>query len=175
MNTLTAKNDLETKNDLEWFDAMCALLKKEEKPSTNQLSEILGVEKPNPTGEIRGSKFIEPFDKRFKWICINPDLSNNEADKPIEYLALGGEDFALKNSDIIKRFPNYKTQINTYDGGTQFFFYPIPEIYEFTALDFWTRKESHELGNTSDLTFNSVTFMFGDRLTKGRTGYAVKR
>jgi len=172
------RKELETKNDIEWFDAMCNILRRDQTPTTKKLSEFLGVEKPNPKHEIRGSKFIDPFDNRFDRVAINPILSNNEIDNPIDYISFSSfheKKLKLKSSDIISRFPFYRTQLNTYDGGTQFFFYPVPEYFEFTALDFWTEKESEEIKNPLDLIFNGVAFGFGNKLTLGRDGYNMKR
>ena len=168
------RNELETKNDLEWFDAMCDLLTKDNHPTTNQLSDLIGYDKPNPKDEVRGSKFLTPYDKRFTWACINPNLIGDEG-SPIEYLAFGGELFALRMLDITKRFSIYRTQRNIYDGGTQIFFYPIPNTYEFTALDFWIRQEPEEIDNVNELIFHSVTFKFGDKLLLARDGYYMKR
>jgi hypothetical protein len=170
----TLRNELETKNDLEWFDAMCDFLTKDNHPTTNQLTDLIGYDKPNPKGEVRGSRFLIPYDKRFTWACINPNLIE-VADSPIEYLAFGGELFTLRMLDITKRFPVYRTQRNIYDGGTQIFFYPIPSTYEFTALDFWIRQEPEEIDNVNELIFHSVTFKFGDKLLLARDGYYMKR
>jgi hypothetical protein len=169
------RNELEAKNDLEWFDAMCDILKKVKYPTTNQLVELIGVDKPNPNNEVRGSRFLIPFDERFKWACINPNLIEFETDKPIEYLAFGGESFSLKMVDIAVRFPVYRIQRNIYDGGTQIFFHPIPSDYEFTAIDFWIRKEPEEIENINELIFHSVTFKFGEKLFLARDGYYMKR
>ena len=169
------RNELEAKNDLEWFDVMCDILTKVNQPTTNQLTDIIGFDKPNPKGEVRGSRFLVPYDRRFTWACINPSLIEEATDKPIEYLAFGGELFALKMADITKRFQVYRTQSNIYDGGTQIFFYPVPNEYEFTALDFWIREESEEIDNINELIFHSVTFKFGDKLFLARDGYYMKR
>ena len=169
------RSELEAKNDLEWFDAMCEILKHAKQPATNQIVDLIGVDKPNPQDEVRGSRFLIPFDKRFKWASINPNLTESEIDRPIEYLALGGEPFTLRMIDIAKRFSVYRIQGNVYDGGTQIFFYPIPSVYEFTAVDFWTRKEPEEIENINELIFHSVTFKCGHKLLLARDGYYMKR
>jgi hypothetical protein len=169
------RNDLETKDNLEWFDAITDILKKDKHPTTYQIMQFVGTDKPNPANEVRGSRFLIPYDKRFKWACINPDVKNNEIDKPLDNLSFGGEMFSLKMTDIIKRFPVYRTQRNIYDGGTQIFFYPVPSEYEFSALDFWIRQEPEEIENINELIFHSVTFKFGDQLLLGRDGYHMKR
>ena len=174
-NYSTLIHCLETKNDLEWFDAICNILKKNQNPTVHLMSAILGVEKPNPKDEIHGSKLLEPFDIRFNVIHINPILYQYDIDKPIEYLCFEGKNFKLKASDIIDRFLSFQTKINTYDGGIQFFFYPISREYEFTALDFWTQKDPEEIENKRDLIFNNLTFRFGNRLIEGMDGYGMKR
>jgi hypothetical protein len=169
------RNDLESKSDLEWFDAICNLLKRDKHPTTHNLTKLIGIEKPNPNNEIRGSKFLIPSDKRFSFACINPNLSKFDSDKPIEYFAAGGKEFCLKMSDLLLRFSKYKIQRNTYDGGTQIFFYPVPDEYEFSALSFDIDKEPEEIENIASLIFHYVTFKFGNQLLLGRDGYHMKR
>lgn len=169
------RNALENKNDLEWFDTICDVLKRDKQPTTKYLTELIGIEKPNPNNEIRGSKFLTPFDKRFIWACINPNLTLADSDKPIDYFALGGKDFKLSMSDLVTRFPEYRTQINIYDGGTQIFFYPIPYEYEFSALSFDINKEPEEIESMMSLIFHSVHFKFGDNMLLARDGYHMRR
>jgi hypothetical protein len=169
------RNELETKSDLEWFDTICDVLKRDKHPTTQYLTELIGTEKPNPNNEIRGSKFLTPFDKRFVWACINPNLTLTDTDKLIEYFALGGKDFKLPMSDLLKRFPEYRTQRNTYDGGTQIFFYPIPYEYEFSALSIDIDKEPEEIESMMSLIFHSVHFKFGNNMLLGRDGYHMGR
>lgn len=169
------RHDLESKNDLEWFDSICEFLKASNNPTTRQLEQIIGNEKPNPNNQIRGSKFLIPFDKRFVWACINPSLTANEKDLPIEYFAIGGKDFELSMSDLLKRFPVYRKKINIYDGGTQIFFHPISELFDFGAISFDIREEPEEIEDVTALVFHSVTFKFGDKLIEGRDGYGLMR
>jgi hypothetical protein len=171
----TLRNDLEKKDDLAWFDSFCDLLKRDKHPSTHQLEQFIGIEKPNPDNQIRGSKFLIPFDKRFVWACINPDIPATDNDKPIDYFAIAGTDFSLKMSDILDRFPDYKTKRNTYDGGTQIFIYPLPNEFEFSGLSFDIREEPEDVEDIKSLIFHSVTFKFGDKLIEGRDGYSLRR
>lgn len=171
----TLRSDLESKSDLEWFDSVCELLKRDTHPTTHQLTQIIGSEKPNPNNEIRGSKFLLPYDKRFVFACINPNISQNDTDKPIEYFAAGGKDFSLNMSDLSVRFPEFRTQRNIYDGGTQIFFYPIPDEYEFSAVSFYIDKEPEEIDSIASLVFHCVAFQFGDKLLLGRDGYHMRR
>jgi hypothetical protein len=175
LQSATLRNDLESKSDIKWFDAICNFLKRSEHSTTHQLTQLIGSEKPNPNNEDRGSKFLIPYDKRFVFACINPNLLPNDTDKPIEYFAIGGKDFSLPMSDLLLRFPEYKTQRDTYDGGTQIFFYPVPKEYEFSALSFDIDKEPEEIENIAALIFHSVTFKFGDKLLLGRDGYHMRR
>jgi hypothetical protein len=105
-------SELEALNDIDWFDKMCNILSKDSCPTTKELSQNSGVEDLRFSKENRGSKFLVPFDKRFKTACINPDLSDNDVDKPPDYISFGGIDFNLKMIDIGQRFPDYKTQRN---------------------------------------------------------------
>jgi len=172
------RKKLESEDDLHWFDSICELLKTNQKPTTYSIARILGLEFSNLNNQIRGSMIIEPFDKRFDRISLNPILMDNDDDRQIEFLGFNsftGRRFQLNASDIIERFSNYRTCINTYDGGTQVFFYPVSSDFEFTALDFWTEKELDEIENISRLTFNGVAFRFGNRLGVGRDGYSLHR
>ncbi|HEY5464024.1 MAG TPA: hypothetical protein VIJ95_12260 [Hanamia sp.] len=172
---IISTSELESLTDIDWFDNMCRILTKDKCPSTIQLAEVIGIEDSRFSKEKRGSKFLVPFDRRFKTACINPDLLYNDADKPIDYLSFGGTDFNLKMIDIIQRFPDYKTQLNIYDGGTQIFFYPIPKQFEFSALSFDTDKEPEDIGDINSLAFHHVTFQFGDNVFVGRDGYNMRR
>jgi hypothetical protein len=154
---------------------MCDILRKENNPTTHKLLSIIGTEKPNPKNEIRGSKFLDTYDMRFKGAFINPNIATKRADQPIAYLGFVGASFKVKIGDIVERFANYRTVINTYDGGTQIFFYPIPIEFEFTAIDCWTDKEENEIENFADLEVYGVTFRFGDKLVQGRDGYRMTR
>lgn len=168
-------SDLESLNDIDWFDTMCKILAKDKCPTTNQLTQVIGIEDSRFSKENRGSKFLVPFDKRFKTACINPDLSEDDTDKPLDYLSFGGVDFNLKMADIIQRFPDYKTQRNIYDGGTQIFFYPLVKIFEFSALSFSVEKEPEDIDDVNSLIFHHVTFQFGESVIVGCDGYHVKR
>jgi len=163
---------LKAQNDLGWFDSICEILKRGS-PTTKKLIEILGEEKPNPDNNVRGSKFIIPFDKRFDSIYINPNISLSDNDKPLDFLSFYGEKFALKSTDVIKKFPDYRVQINTYDGGSQVFFYPIPIHFEFTALSFDIDDGNDEL--VPQLYFHNARFHFGNTLVQGREGYSMRR
>ena len=169
------RKDLESKSDIKWFDTICAILKKENLLTVNQMRALIGTDKPNPNNEVRGSRALVPFDKRFTWASINPILSSQENDKPIDYLSFGGSEFKLKMSDIADRFANYKTQQNIYDGGTQIFFYPIPYEYEFSGIEFWIEKELEEITDINNLVFYRIAFNFGNTLFLGRDGYHLKR
>ena len=171
----TLRSDLEKEDDLAWFDSFCDFLKRDKLPSTHQLEQFIGIEKPNPDKQIRGSKFLIPFDKRFVWACINPDLLPTDTDKPIDYFAIAGKDFSLKMSDILDRFPDYKTKRNIYDGGSQIFFYPLSNEFEFSGISFDIREDPEDIADIKSLTFGSVTFKFGDKLIEGRDGYSLRR
>lgn len=174
-NSTLLTNELKSLSDIDWFDRMCIILKHPQCPTTLQLTEVIGTEDLRFSKENRGSKFLVPFDKRFKTACINPDLSDDDVDKPLDYLSFGGLDFNLKMIDVINRFPDYQTQRNIYDGGTQIFFYPISKKYEFSAISFQVEKEPEEISDIDSLIFHQVTFHFGDKVILGRDGYHVRR
>lgn len=169
------RQKLLSQTDLDWFDSICDILKKDANPTTHTLENIIGTEEPNPKNEIRGSKFLDTYDKRFRGACINPNLKSDQPDQPLDYLGFWGATFKIKIGDIHKRFNDYKTVINTYDGGTQIFFYPVSKEFEFTAIDCYTDKDESEITNLLDLEVHGVTFKFGDHLVQGRDGYSMKR
>src|SRR4030095_10731790 len=127
------RQQLISQTDLNWFDSICDLLKKEASPTTHKLENLIGTEKPNPKNEIRGSKFLDTYDKRFRGACINPNLTSDQSDQPLDYLGFWGDTFKIKMGDILERFKYYKIVANIYDGGTQVFFYPVSPEFEFTA------------------------------------------
>ncbi|HTB52286.1 MAG TPA: hypothetical protein VK718_05875 [Ferruginibacter sp.] len=102
-------------------------------------------------------------------------LTNEDSDKPIDFLSFCGSEFKLKMSDIVNRFANYKVQQNIYDGGTQIFFYPIPDEYEFSGIEFWIEKELETITDINNLVFYRIAFNFGSTLFLGRDGYHLKR
>lgn len=171
---LISTKHLESLSDIDWFDGMCSILAKHKCPTTNQLAQAIGIEDLRFSKENRGSRFIIPFDNRFKTACINPDILYNDVDQSLEYLSFGGTDFNLRMSEITHRFPAYKTQRNIYDGGAQIFYYPIPSNFEFAALSFPVDKEPEDI-DISSLIFHHVTFHFGENIVLGRDGYNVRR
>jgi hypothetical protein len=171
----TLKQKLEGLSDLEWFDAMCRLLKKENKPTVEQLLEIIGTEIPNPDNEIRGSKFLNTFDPRFKRAIINHPIPEAGGRTLINHFGLYGGSFSLKISDITQRFPEYRMKINTYDGGTQIFFYPVSLAFEFSAIDCWTSLDESDIKDPLEVIVNSVDFRFGEEISESRVGYSMKR
>ena len=174
-DNLLIRQKLSLQTDLEWFDSICDILRKDANPTTHTLENIIGTEKPNPKNEIRGSKFLDTFDKRFQSACINPILTAEQADQPIDYLSFWGNTFKIKIGDIAKRFNSYKTVSNIYDGGTQIFFYPLSKEFEFTAISCSTNKEKDEIPDLLNLEVNGVTFKFGEKIVQLRDGYSVTR
>jgi hypothetical protein len=162
-------------NNIEWFSSFCDLLLKEKSPTTNGLIAVLGIENKSIKKENRGSKFLIPFDTKLNWIAINPDLSENEPNRPIESLGFGSSHLDLKFNDLLKLFPDYKVTSNVYDGGTQFFFYPVPEYFEFSAISSWIDEEKEEINDYNSLTFNRISFHFGENLFQARDGFHLRR
>ncbi|WP_158995936.1 hypothetical protein [Mucilaginibacter sp. L196] len=173
IDVITIQQKLLLSSDLEWFDYMCDLLKKENGLTVSFLERIIGIENPQYPIENRGSKFLIPFDKRFKSSAINPDIDINKKDAKIEYISFGGPSFNLMIEDVKRRFDNLLITSNVYDGGTQLFFYPIPSCYEFSAISFDLREEIKDIKNVNDTTVHSVEFQFGKNLIKLRDGYTL--
>jgi len=169
------KQDLQTKSDLEWFDTLCDILKKDNSPTTFSLTQLIGEEAPNPANQERYSKLLIPFDKRFKWAWISPDLADTDVDKPLDSLSFGGTDFCLKMTDLTQRFSDFKTERNVYDGGTQIFFYPVAEEYEFSAIEFRTDTDVEDINDFLALEFHTVTFQFGNKIFLTRAGFYMTR
>jgi len=167
------RQNLFTKSDLDWFDSICGILKKENNPTVSLMINIIGEAEPNPNNQIRGSKFLIPFDERFVFACVNPDIDITENDANLQYLSVGGNNFKLNIGDIKVRFGHLLVQSNIYDGGTQMFFHPVPDIYEFSAISFDLREEKEDIGNIDDLIVHSVSFHFRKNLIKLRDGYSM--
>jgi hypothetical protein len=175
MQTDKIREELEMKSDLDWFDSFCDILKKSSNPTTLKITNILGNEKANPKNEIRGSKFLDTFDKRFKSVGINPILNFHDNDMPLDFLGFVGNNFKLNIGDIAERFKDFKIQHNSYDGGTQIFFYPIDTEYEFSAIDCWTEIETENINEIKKIYIKSISFKFGNQLRLFRDGYSMKR
>jgi len=173
--SIISTSDLEPLSDLDWFDRMCSILEKNKCPTIHQLTQAIGIEDSRFSKENRGSKFLIPFDKRFKTACINPDIIYSDIDQPPDHISFGGTDFNLGMADIVQRFNNYKIQRNIYDGGTQIFFYPISKKFEFAALSFRVDEEPEDISDINSLIFHQVTFHFGDNVVLGRDGYHIRR
>jgi hypothetical protein len=168
---MNANSKEQLKSNLDWFDSTCELLKKSSKPTTQQLTALIGTERPNPKNEIRDSKLLDTFDKRFDGAFINPILNLKDSDKPLEAFGFWGNEFRIRIGDIANRFKTYRTQVNIYDGGTQIFFYPVPAEYDFSAISCMVRKELNEIENIINEEVNGVSFEFGKNLVLLRDGY----
>jgi hypothetical protein len=169
MATLITRTELEAKSDLDWFDTMCNILLKVNTPTVHKLVQLLGKE--DLSQKIIEAKAVAPFDLRFDHISIIPDLPANSFDRPIDRLVFSGDRFYLKMADIIYRFPKYMETYNTYAGGIQAFFYPVPDIFEFSGIAF------HTYDSVIDTTtyFHGVEFYFGTELSQSRVGFHLNR
>jgi hypothetical protein len=132
-NIIDIQTKLLNNSDSDWFDCFCDILKKENKPTVSFLIQVIGNENPDIKKENRGSKFLIPFDERFKTAAINPDLDSAK-DAEVEYFSIGGHGFKISIKELKKRFNLFSVESNIYDGGTQLFFYPIPEAYAFRGI-----------------------------------------
>jgi hypothetical protein len=160
-------------SNLEWFTAFCALLARDRKPTFRYACGLLGDPKEDPPRERRGSLFLAPFDSRFSYISINPDSPADSTDLPLEHIGLTGSSFALRVADLLDLFPQHRFKLNTYDGGYQIFFHPVPKVHEFTAISAST--DLKKIPNPQELVVNNVSFHFGDVLVEFRDGFTMRR
>lgn len=156
------KKELEEKSNIDWFDHVCNLLKKEANPTVFKMMKIFGNEKPNPNNEIRGSKFLVPYDNRFGIGFIGPDLQEGDNDRALSYLGFTGHSFQVCFKDIAKRFGYGAPISDIYGGGTYYVFNWIPDFYVFNSICFWTKLEISEINDKYDLIFDNITFTFKD-------------
>jgi hypothetical protein len=158
---------------LDWLNTFCHLLTRDRRPTLGYACSLLGTPKQEPPRERRGSLFLEPFDRRFSYISINPDAPAEIADLPLEHIGLTGPSFSLRLADVLHHFPQHRLKLNTYDGGYQIFFHPVPKEYEFTALSASTDVE--DIADPRELVVNNVRFHFGEHLAEYRDGFAMRR
>jgi len=117
--------ELAEKQGIGWFDAVCAVLKRENRPTVHTTWEVFGKpELPTPRHRRFYQRLI-PFDRRFDEVGLLPDIDETAPDAPLDSLFFVGG-FSLTVGDIARRFPRFKKQFNGYDGGTQIFFIPSP-------------------------------------------------
>ena len=160
-------------SDLDWFRAFCEILTRDGSPTFSSVCALLGTPKADPPRECRGSLFLEPFDRRFSYVSINPDIDDPDSSLPLEHIGLTGPSFSLKVSDLLGLFPEYRLKPNTWDGGYQIFFHPVPARFEFTALAVWT--DARDIADPKDLVVNNVSFKFGNALVEYRDGFTMRR
>jgi hypothetical protein len=160
-------------SDLEWFTTFCGLLTRVKKPTLGYALQLLGTPKEDPPRERRGSLFLAPFDRRFAYVSVNPDVAGNPPDLPLEHVGVSGPQFSLRIADILRDFPEHRLKYNTWDGGNQIYFYPVPKEYEFTALD--SHIDLDDVPDPRELMVNNISFHFGDRLVEYRDGFAMRR
>ena len=160
-------------SDLAWFDAICGVLTRANKPTFHSVRQLLGTPSPTPPRHARNFFPIAPFGNRFEGIANSPDIDEDAPDMPIDSLTVWGPRFSLLVADVVARFPRYKKYFNAYDDGTDIFFHPVPDEYEFTAVKLWTELE--DVWNPTRLTVHSVNFGFGDTLFRARDGYHMRR
>ena len=172
VNIVEIQKQLLTKSDLGWFDCFCDILKKENKPTVSFLIQVIGNENPDIKKENRGSKFLIPFDERFNTAAINPDLDSAK-NAEVEYFSIRGHDFKISIKELKTRFNLFSVESNIYDGGTQLFFYPIPEAYAFRGISCYLIEEKRDIKEVDDLVVSSVSFHFGNHLIKLRNGYSM--
>src|SRR6185437_14460085 len=160
--------EFESMSDIDWFHAFCNFFREgcylDTKSFMLNLGKIIPFE-----SRFHGSQFIEPFDK----ISINPILSLSDDNQKIFSLRFYGKKFSLPVVEIMKAFKEFMIQYNTYDGGTQLFFHPIPKEYNFTAIDVWTPEESIKNSDVRKLKVDNIVFLFASKLQLFRDGYSM--
>jgi len=153
---------------------MCNTLTVENHTSVEAMMNLIGNEDFSTPKDRRVSKFLKPHDTRFSYASISPDVPLEQANCPISYFGIGGKAFVISFEEIRLLFPVYRIQCNTYDGGSQIFFYPVSKKYSFKALSFQKEEEPEDLPPENELFANNLQFQFGSHLTLGRDGWFMK-
>jgi hypothetical protein len=167
---------LSQKQGIEWFDAICDVLKRSNRPTVHSMRKLLGTLAPENRYD-QTWRDIVPFDRRFGDVGIRPGLPEDGPDAPLDGLSFA-RGFSLRVGDIARRFADYTCTFNAYDDGTQISFYPVPPDYEFTAVDVWTSRDDLPwLAKKAavDVVVDNVRFGFGDVRFRLRDGFHMRR
>lgn len=170
MNKVKNLNNTTSK---EWLNLITEFLSNNNSQSTKAVTESLGTENSKFKRGERGSKFLIPKNSNFDYVAINPDLEENDTDKPVSFLEFGGEKLNLKLEYLIELFPNVELVENTYDGGVQLFFYPVDRKFDFTAASCSVLMDCRGLDELRDVSINEISFMYKTRKVKTRLGFSM--
>ena len=170
---MTELKSIDNTKSKEWLISISELLSNGNSQSTKTISDLFGNENPKYKRAERTSKFLIPKNENLNYIAINPDLENNEPDKPITYIAFSGKNLNLKLEYLTELFPNVELIENTYDGGIQLFFNPVDNRFDFTAVSCQIFTEYKKLDELTDLEINGISFLFQPNKIKTRAGYTM--
>ena len=154
------KQHLETLNDSEWFNEVCELFSKENNIQVLDFMKIFGNTNDLIEKDKRGSKFLIPFDKRFKNISINPDIENENINSVLESCSFVGSEFCLKKSLILDKFKTYQTIEDYQTESTNLLFENIPSEYNFKQVIVGINIEIYDFNHEKDYVFHYVKFRF---------------
>ncbi|GAK95241.1 hypothetical protein JCM19298_1570 [Nonlabens ulvanivorans] len=170
---MTKLKNINNTTSKEWLDSISELLSNGNTQSTRTISNLFGIENPKYKRAQRTSKFLIPRNKNLNYIAINPDLEDNETDKPISYIAFSGKNLNLKLEYLTDLFPNVELRDNTYDGGIQLFFYPVDNKFDFTTVSCLIFTDHKKLDDLTDLNINGISFMFEPLKLKTKAGFTA--
>ena len=170
---MTELKNIDNTKSKEWLDSISELLSNGNSQSTKTISDLFGIENPKYKRAERTSKFLIPRNENLNYIAINPDLEDNETDKPISYIAFSGKNLNLKLEYLTDLFPNVELIENTYDGGIQLFFNPVDNRFDFTAVSCQIFTDYKKLDELTDLNINRISFMFKPNKLKTRAGFTM--
>ena len=159
----------------EWLNLMCELLSTKAFQSTRKISELLGIEDTRYKRDERGSMLLIPKNLNLSSIAINPDLKDDEPDKPITYLSFTGKSLNLGVNHLKKKFPNFELVNNTYDGGFQVFFHPVDNNYNFSAVACQVFEKINSSNDLKNISIQEIEFLFNSTKTKKRFGYTMEK
>ena len=170
---MTEIKNINKKSGLDLLKSICELVSNNNSQSTKNISELLGVENTKYKRDERGSKFLIPKNENLSHIAMNPDLDNNEKDKPITFLSFGGQNLNIKLKNLTELFPNVELTENMYDGGIQLFFHPIDSRFDFNAVSCQLFTEYKTIEEIGELNINRISLWFEANKIKTRAGYSM--
>ena len=172
---MTKFKNINTKTSVDFLKSIAELVSNDNSKSTKFISELLGVENKKYERTERGSKFLIPKNKNLSNVAINPDLKDDENDKPIEFLSFSGKNLNIKLENLTELFPNVELTENTYDGGIQLFFHPVDSKFDFNAVSCQIFTEYETIEEISKLNINSFALLFEPNKIKTRAGYTMTK
>lgn len=170
---MTKIKNLNNTSSKEWLNLITEFLSNSNAQSTKTITNLLGSENTKYKRTERGSKFLIPKNKNLNYVAINPDLDENDTDKPITFIAFSGENLNLKLNYLTELFPNVELVENTYDGSIQLFFNPVNSNFDFTAVSCDIFTDYKSLDELEEVSINNLSFMFNPDKIKTRAGFTM--